>query len=275
MTDAKRELHDELIASGLERREVRWLLEEFYVDSSPESVFAVRAAGERRRAGEPLQYVIGHWPFRGLDVDVDPRVLIPRPETEELVGRTLDELARDDHRAPLILDLGCGSGAIGLSLLMELGERGVAANLVGVDASSDAIDVARQNARKHGLGAVSFVLSSWFDNLDESLRGRFDAIVANPPYVGESELNDLDPVLGHEPRAALVSSDAHGVVGFADVEHIIAESRPWLARSGFLVLEHGHAQRDAALKACRSAGFSTFRDFDDVSGYPRMLVARQ
>ncbi len=263
----------ELVALGLERHEARWLTQEF-ADPSGADHAALLAAAQRRRAGEPLQYVIGHWPFRALDLDVDPRVLIPRPETEELVAVALGELV-DGPGAPLILDLGCGSGALGLSVLDELRSRGVVATLVAVDESRDALDVARANARKHALHTVSFVTSSWFDALDHSLRGRFDLIVANPPYVGALEMQDLDPVLGHEPRGALVSPDADGVVGFADLGIIVREARGWLRPGGSLVVEHGAAQREALVALARARGYVRVRDLEDLSGRPRMFVARQ
>ena len=132
--------------------------------------------------------MIGHWPFRGLDLEVDERVLIPRPETEELVTHALAALASTPVAAPLVVDLGCGSGAIGLSVVTELAARGVTSALVGVDRSSDALEVARANALKHSVLSASFVRSSWFDDLDPSLRARVDLVAANPPYVAADEL---------------------------------------------------------------------------------------
>lgn len=236
----------------------------------------LREALARRLAGEPLQYVFGHWPFRGLDLDLDKRVLIPRPETEELVDVALGELAASEYAIePLVLDLGCGSGAIGLSLLAELNGRGVRASLVALDSSSDALDVARQNARKLGLHAVSFVTSDWFAELDDSFRGHFDLVVANPPYVSEDEFASLDAVVRYEPRGALVAADARGVGGFAEVERILRETRDWLAPSGVLVLEHGATQRDAVLESCERAGYDEYHDRDDLAGKARILVARR
>lgn len=270
MTDAEQQLVTELVIAGVERREARWLVEEFGDDP-----VALELAKRRRLRGEPLQYVLGHWPFRTLDLAVDSRVLIPRPETEELVDVALHELAAIDLAAPLMLDLGCGSGAIGLSLLAELADRGVHASLVAIDKSPDALANARSNAVKHTLHSVTFVSSDWFASLDRSLRGRFDLIVANPPYVGNDEFAGLDEVLGYEPRTALVARDARGVGGFADIERIIAESPEWLGPRGVLVLEHGEAHRDAVLRACVDAGFREHHDFDDLAGHPRVLVARR
>ncbi|MGA2294262.1 MAG: peptide chain release factor N(5)-glutamine methyltransferase [Acidimicrobiales bacterium] len=272
MTAANRDLVAELVVEGLERREARWLVDEFAAD---DDLAALRIAVERRKRGEPIQYVLGHWPFRGLDLDVDGRVLIPRPESEELVGVALNELVRQAAVTPLIVDLGCGSGAIGLALLSELASRNVAATLVGVDESADALDVARANADKHGLRGATFVRSSWYDALDETLRGKVDLFVANPPYVGLEELEHLDAVLQFEPHGAIVSPDAHGVVGFADLAVIITGASAWLSPRGVLVCEHSNLHRDAAVSAARDAGFSSVDDLDDMAGHPRILVARR
>ena len=184
-------------------------------------------------------------------------------------------LAEGDVTVPAIVDLGCGSGAIGLALVAELLERGVVATLVAVDESPDALVVARQNALKHGLAAVSFVQSSWFEDLDPSLRGRIDLVVANPPYVGAEEYASLDPVLGYEPIGALVAPDGPTAPGFADLEVIIGESLAWLSPGGRLVCEHGHMQREAVLDAATVAGYVDVTDLDDMGGWPRILVARR
>ncbi len=270
MTGAEPTVLAGLVAAGLERREARWLVEECGSDHD-----ALADALARRLAGEPLQYVIGHWPFRRLDLDVDARALIPRPETEELVGRAIDVLALSNVPAPIVLDLGCGTGAIGLSLLAELAERGVAATLIAVDVSSAALALCRQNALKHELYSVSFVLGSWYDGLDESLAGRVDLVVSNPPYVGALERVSLDPVLDHEPSGALVAADAEGVGGFADLAAVIAGAPRWLAAGGALVVEHGHDQREAVRRAAFGAGLRDVVDFEDLAGKPRILVARR
>ncbi len=275
MTDVNPLLVTELIAAGLSRREARWLVEEFMPGGDHEAIGALRRAAQRRLDGEPLQYIIGHWPFRSLDLDLDARVLIPRPETEELVGVALVELAKSGVAAPSIVDLGCGSGAIGLALLQELRERGIRATLVAVDESLDALAVAKRNALKHQLHAVSFVQSSWFDSLDGSLRGHIDLIVSNPPYVGADELASLDPVLRHEPRGALVAEDTQAAIGFSDLEVIIAEAGRWLTEDGVLICEHGDMQREAVMRAADAAGFDVVVDLDDMAGRARILVARR
>jgi len=275
VTDVNAALTAELVGAGLDRQEARWLIEEFIPASDLDAVPALRVAAQRRLDGEPLQYIIGHWPFRSLDLDVDSRVLIPRPETEELVDIALAQLARGDVVAPVIVDLGCGSGAIGLALLDEMGRRGVAASLVAIDESLDALSLARRNARKHQLNAVSFVHSSWFDDVDPSLAGHVDLVVANPPYVSAEEFLTLDPILRFEPIGAIVAPDSSGVGGFGDLEIIINESFTWLKPGGVLVCEHANTHREPVLGAARAAGFSDTFDVDDLAGHPRVLVARR
>lgn len=269
MTGAEPTTLARLVAAGLPAREARWLVEEF------EDGDALEAAVARRLAGEPLQYVIGHWPFRGLDLDVDARALIPRPETEELVGHAITALAQSGSPAPVVLDLGCGTGAIGLSLLAELAERGVPATLISLDESPDALALCRKNALKHRLYAVSFVAGSWYEGLDESLAGRVDLIVSNPPYVGADERATLEPVLDYEPPGALVAPDAEGVAGFADLATVIAGAPRWLAPGGSLVVEHGEGHREAVRRAAYGAGLRDVVDYDDLAGRPRVLVARR
>jgi release factor glutamine methyltransferase len=263
-----------LVSMGLERHEARWLVEEFLPGGDLAEMPTVVRAAQRRLDGEPLQYIIGHWPFRSLDLDVDPRVLIPRPETEELVSVALREVAPVSN-APLILDLGCGSGAIGLALVSELRERGVVASLVALDESLDALAVARRNAVKHQLLSVSFVHSTWFRALDDSLRGRVDAIVTNPPYVGAGEFETLDDVLRYEPRGALVAPDHQGYAGLEDIATILEEGLEWLTPGGVLVMEHGEHQRDVIIELARDAGWSDVVDHDDLNGRPRILVGRR
>lgn len=258
---------------GVARREARWLVEEFASsDDSDGSTRAITAA-RRRLNGEPLQYILGHWPFRELDLDVDARVLIPRPETEELVTFALEELARRNVTAPIIVDLGCGSGAIGLALHCELRDRGVMSALVALDSSLDALDVTRINAIKHGVSAVSFVHSNWFDALDPSLRGRIDLIVSNPPYVAANEFETLDPVLRHEPYGALVSKDVAAGGGLADVAHIVEHALGWLSPRGVLIVEHGFAQGPPTRTLAREGGFAHVRTECDLGGHDRFLIA--
>jgi release factor glutamine methyltransferase len=146
---------------------------------------------------------------------------------------------------------------------------------VAVDESDGALAVARRNALKHRLTAVSFVRSNWYDQLDASLAHRVNLIVANPPYVGEVEFAELDPVLHHEPRGALVSDDAAGAAGFADLAVVIEGAARWLAPGGSLVVEHGSTQGAPSRAAAQRGGFEQCRTLRDLVGLERILVARR
>jgi release factor glutamine methyltransferase len=263
-------------------REARWIVEVGGIEAAP-------ALADRRAAGEPLQYVLGRWPFRSLELQVDPRVLIPRPETEQVAEVALGELARvlaDPDRPAgtpgLAVDLGTGSGAIALSLATE-GAVGAPLEVWATDASADALCVARSNLAalaRTDPGAASRVQTAegwWFDALPPALRGRVDLVVSNPPYVAESEIGGLDEVVrAWEPHTALVSArGACGVGGMADIETIVAGAPRWLTPSGALVVEIAPAQAYAAIDAARRAGFSQVTTAYDLAGRLRMLVARR
>lgn len=268
MARASNDLVDAVVARGIGPSEARWLVEEFGHERSAD---VLDHAIARRLAGEPLQYVLGHWPFRGLDLVVDPRVLIPRPETEQLVDVALHALAGSGDRIA-VLDLGCGSGAIGLALATELEDRWVTVELTALDESADALAVARENAERCGVTAT-FVQSDWYRALDPALHAHFDVIVANPPYVSVFDINEVDPVVAYEPASALLSSDADGAAGFADLAAVITGAPRWLAAGGVLVCEHGARQGAAARGAAQSVGMSATTELD-LGGLERFLVAR-
>jgi release factor glutamine methyltransferase len=236
---------------------------------------------DRRVSGEPLQYVLGSWSFRGIDLMVDPRVLIPRPETEQVVEIALEEAARRGmRRAPrrhlslvdvvptlAVADLGTGSGAIALALDAELPDVVVWAT----DVSADALAVARANVAGAAATRVRIAEGQWFDALPESLRGRLELIVSNPPYVAESEVLDLpDEVADYEPRAALVS----GPTGAEALEHLLGHAREWLVADGVLVCELSPHQAAAMVERARELGYADAFVRKDLAGRPRVLVAR-
>jgi release factor glutamine methyltransferase len=256
----------ELVEAGVATHEARWLLEEYADDPA-----ALAAAVERRLSGEPLQYVLGHWPFRTLDLVVDSRALIPRPETEWLVDVAWAQVR--DRPALRVLDLGCGTGAIGLALADEARRSGVALWLVAADRSRDALALCALNAARVGL-TPTLVRSVWFDDLDPAWRGSFDLVVTNPPYVSRTQWSTRAAELSYEPVEALVAADTPDAEGFADVAAIIASTRAWLAPDGVLVAEHGEDQGEAATRAARDAGFTQVSDNDDLAHRPRVLVAR-
>jgi release factor glutamine methyltransferase len=290
------------IAAQLDsRREATWIVQHASAGHAGEERLerVAHELADRRSTGEPLQYVLGRWPFRSLDLKVDRRVLIPRPETEEVVGVALaelrrarassgpDDLAGHDPTAgaspgPVCVDLGTGAGGIALSLATEGGTVGPGLEVWATDRSSAALDVARDNL--HNLGQsdptaasrVRLVEGSWFDALPAELAGHVDLVVSNPPYVAESEYPDLDPVVRRwEPRAALVAArGAGGVGGMAAIEAVIAGAPRWLRRTGAIVVEIAPSQARPSIEAARRAGFSHMTTEQDLSGRPRMLVAR-
>ena len=224
---------------------------------------------ERRLTGEPLQYVLGVWGFRSLDLMVDRRVLIPRPETEAVVEVAIGELRRRGRRHPLLADLGTGSGAIALSLASEV----PGCEVWATDDSSRALAVARANLAGLGKAATGVRLAEgrWFAALPPILRGRLDLVVSNPPYVGEREVPDLPPeVAAWEPHEALVA----GPTGLEQVEAITEEAPAWLARPGTLVLEVAPHQAGPAVGLAHGAGFAEAQVLPDLAGRLRVVVAR-
>jgi release factor glutamine methyltransferase len=266
-------LLDELTASLDSRREAGWLLDEVAGLDDHERLARARELAMRRRTGEPLQYVVGHWPFRELDLLVDRRALIPRPETEQLVGLALAALPGQlaSRRA---VDLGCGTGAIALSLAIE-GARCVSDLQVhATDVSDDALALARRNAELLGAD-VTFHEGSWFQALPESLLHRVDLLCANPPYVSHAERPSLAHELDFEPELALVADDGtDGTPGFAAVETVVLGAVHWLAPGGTLLVEHGETHRPAALACAKNSGLTDVADLEDLAGRPRFLRAR-
>lgn len=242
-----------------------------------EEVATARRLALRRAEGRPLQYVLGQWSFRTLEVAVDGRVLIPRPETEQVVQVALEELARVGRAStatPVAVDLGTGSGVIALSLAAE-GPRPL--EVWATDLSADALDVTRGNlGRLAGADPVAaanvrLVRGSWFRALPPDLAGRVSVIVSNPPYVSAEEWAQLDPVVrDHEPYDALVP----GPRGLEAIEHIVTEAASWLAPGGAIVVELAPHQAEAACRLARAQGLHDVEVRPDLAGRPRALLGR-
>ena len=223
----------------------------------------------RRLAGEPLQYVMSRWAFRHLDLFVDKRVLIPRPETELAVEHALSMLANLDGFARVV-DLGTGSGAIGLAIASESHPREVEVWLT--DESSDALDVARANVAtlgRHG-SRVKIAQGSWWSALPEDLVGTIDVAVCNPPYIAIGDPEVAVDVLEWEPHTALFADDD----GFADLQLVIAGAPRWLRAGGSLILEIGHRQAARVTEAMIAAGFEDVETHHDLAGRDRFVVGR-
>jgi release factor glutamine methyltransferase len=272
--------------------EARWMVEHVSGFDAAELVTAeeepatARAAAQledligRRARGEPLQYVLGGWLFRGLELLVDARVLIPRPETEVTAQVAIDEAVRLGARRGrpdpwagaattyTVADLGTGAGALALALAGELPD----AEVWGTDVSEDALAVARANVAGTGLPStrVRLAAGSWFDALPRALRGRLRLVVSNPPYVAESEVADLPVELQHEPRGALVS----GPSGMEAIEELARDAPSWLEAAGTFVCEIAPQRSEAAAKIAAASGFEEVLVRPDLAGRDRVLVAR-
>jgi release factor glutamine methyltransferase len=288
-------------ASGFEGAELVLGLSE---PATVRGVTAFDAMVARRLAGEPLQYVVGRWGFRTLDLMVDRRVLIPRPETEVVAGVAIDEVARiartaageegvgraDDGDAaarailsepvrgagrvlampgsPLVVvDLGTGSGAIGLSVAVERPD----VHVVLTDASADALAVAQANLAGIGRAAtrVRIAEGDWFAALPAELLGAVDVVVSNPPYVAVDD--DLPAeVADWEPASALIAPDA----GLAHLRIIVEGAPSWLRPGGSLVLEMAPTQTDTITALAIERGYVDVEIVDDLTGRPRIVRAR-
>ncbi|HMD46091.1 MAG TPA: peptide chain release factor N(5)-glutamine methyltransferase [Acidimicrobiales bacterium] len=248
----------------------------------PDARVAMEDMASRRLAGVPLQYVLGRWAFRTLELVVDERVLIPRPETEQVVEVALGELARVARSGapPTVADLGTGSGAIALSVAAEAGGVAPGVSVSATDVSPDALEVAAANRRllaaTHPDAAARVVLAegSWWDALPQDLAGRLGLVVANPPYVAVDEWPDLDAEVRAEPYGALVAAPgSDGTPGLAAVETIVRGAARWLTRGGAVVVEIAPHQSTAAQACARSAGFTRVEVRPDLAGRARVLVA--
>jgi release factor glutamine methyltransferase len=221
---------------------------------APEELFALESFARRRLAGEPVAYLTGRREFWSLDLEVTPDVLVPRPETELLVERALAAIA--GLARPGVLDLGTGSGAIALAIASARPD----ATVTAADRSAAALAVARRNAARLGFANVKFVEGDWFAPFAGA---RFDAIVANPPYVAAG-----DPALAalaHEPRTALVA----GKDGLEALAAIASGADAHLAPGGTLLLEHGADQGAAVRDLLRAAGFTDIETRRDLAGHER------
>jgi release factor glutamine methyltransferase len=252
------------------RADAEWLLadalgvsrSELHMDGTQELpadvAGAFRRAIARRAAREPLAYILGEWGFRGLELQVDSRVLIPRPETEALVERSLALLAGIDQ--PRVLDIGVGSGAIALSIADEH----PGAQVVATDPSTGALSVAEENRARAGLGArVELVRGELF----AGLAGLFDLVVSNPPYVDPADFHALEPeVRVYEPREALLAS---GVT-----EAIAAGAPEVLVPGGALALEVADGTAAEIAAGLGRIGYEEVTITRDLAGRERIVDGR-
>ena len=211
----------------------------------------------RRSAGEPVAYITGHGEFFSLELKVTPAVLIPRPETERLVEFALERIASDG--ACRVLDLGTGNGCIAISIA----KHRLLARVIAVDNSAAALAVARDNAQRHAVANLELLESDWFGALAGQ---RFDAIVANPPYVAAGDLHLKQGDLRFEPATAL----AAGADGLDCIRLIVASAPQYLNHGGWLAFEHGYDQAARCRELLAQAGFSDVFSRTDLAGIERV-----
>ena len=256
-----------LYCLGKPATERAWLMAHDDVLPAPQATQKFQSLIQRRADGEPLAYLTGHKEFFGLDLQVDARVLVPRPDTETLVDWAIEIATQNQHSLAQgaltpwrIVDLGTGSGAIALALKHAL----PTAQVWATDFSSAALEVATANASRLNL-SVQFAHGAWLQALaPESRAEGFDLIVSNPPYIAEGDTHL--PALVYEPRCALTS----GADGLDDIRRIVAQAPVCLKPGGWLLLEHGHDQAVAVAQLLQHQGFASVQSKKDLAGVARV-----
>jgi release factor glutamine methyltransferase len=221
----------------------------------------------RRALGEPLQYITGRQEFYGLDFEVNPAVLIPRPETEILVETALELIGNTEAKSS-ICDVGTGSGCLAITLLHERPR----ARAIAVDTSEAALGVASRNAARHCVSErITFQVSDCFAALDKSAV-RFDLIVSNPPYIANKDLAGLQrEVRDYEPRGALTAADD----GLSVIQRLLTDAPHFLIGGGHLVMEIGFGQRGAVERLCDPLVWKLLGIREDLQGIPRTAVLQK
>ena len=236
-----------------------WLIAHETDTLEPNVISQFQILLERRLSGEPIAYILGKREFYGLDFIVTPDTLIPRPDTETLVEAALAKIPTGKSYS--ILDLGTGSGVIALAIAKNRPKSRV----IAVDVSSTAIKVAENNACNLAISNIEFVLSHWFDQLNNI---RFDVIVSNPPYIAYDDAHLSQGDLRFEPHNALVS----GIDGLEDIRHIITNSLIHLHPQGWLMLEHGYDQAEQVADLMAHAGLVNIETFKDLGQQERVTI---
>jgi release factor glutamine methyltransferase len=238
-----------------------WLIAHEYDALQPNIQKAFEALLNRRLAGEPIAYIMGRREFYGLDLLVTPDTLIPRPDTETLVEAALAKILDNSNQS--ILDLGAGTGAIALAVAKHRPK----ANVVGVDASPAALEVAKNNAASLAITNVRFILSDWYAGLANQ---RFDLIVSNPPYIEQNDIHLTQGDVRFEPISALTS----GADGLDDIRHIVEHCLIYLKPQGWLMIEHGYNQADLVADLMAQAGLVSIETLKDLAGNNRVTMAK-
>ena len=255
-----------LLAEAL-GRDRTYLIVNFNQELSAETLESYGALLGRRAAGEPLQYILGRQEFFGLEFEVTPDVLIPRPETELIVEEAARLAAIDSAGGPVIVDVGTGSGCLAVALAREIGN----ARVIATDISPAALRVAQRNALRHGLaGRIEFIAADLLDALTD--RPFADFIVSNPPYVAAREMATLQrEVREWEPRIAL--TDFADGLGF--YRRLLGDAPPRLKPGGHLICELGYEQAGRVVALVDEDAWDGPRTLNDLQGIPRTLVLQR
>jgi release factor glutamine methyltransferase len=263
LPDAETRIEAQLLLSralgGVSRA---WLITHEHDLPTPDQHQAFEALLDRRLNGEPVAYLLGQREFFGLSFNVTPAVLIPRPDTEILVETALELISQ--QQAARVLDMGVGSGAITIAIAKQRPR----AQVLGIDHSQAALDVAKGNAEALGAGNAEFRLSHWFSALDGE---QFDIIVSNPPYIAADDPHLAQGDLRFEPSSALAS----GADGLDDIREIVAQAPRHLKTQGWLLLEHGYDQAEKVADLMRSQGFEEIRSVTDLSAILRVTLGKK
>lgn len=216
---------------------------------------------QRRLRGEPIAYILGQREFYGLALMVTPDTLIPRPDTETLVEAALAKIPNNSRCS--VLDLGTGTGAVALAIAKHSPQ----ANIIAVDASNAALEIAKKNAHALGILNVEFKLSDWFNRLTHE---KFDVIVSNPPYIEQDDIHLTQGDLRFEPISALAS----GIDGLDDIRHIIDNCLIYLKPQGWLMLEHGYNQAELVTDLMAQNGLVDIATLKDLGNQNRVTIGK-
>lgn len=244
-----------------------------------EILLAWKSFEARRLSGVPVAYLTGTKGFHGIELKVNEAVLIPRPETELLVDLALEEIQRIHARSPnqsiQVLDLGTGSGAIALAIAhatSAISEASIDIDVFGIDQSSAAIELARENAKALGLVKwVTFLTSNWYAAIPDRYRSAVDIIVSNPPYIQKDDPHLQTGDLRFEPQSALTDYDD----GLSCIRQILNGAHQYLKPDGLIAIEHGYDQAAAVTALMKTQGFQAITSLPDLAGHLRISLARK
>jgi release factor glutamine methyltransferase len=253
----------QMLLAHVLQRDRAWLIahDDYLLDSHERRAFD--ALRRRRVQGEPMAYILGEREFMSLSFEVNAHVLIPRPETELLVQTALEILR--PLLAPVVLDLGTGSGVIAVSVAKQRPDAQVWAS----DSSSKALEVAKRNAHNNGV-EIGWIQGSWFEPLAAlPMQKGFDAILSNPPYIAVTDAHLDQGDLRFEPRSAL-TDEADGLSAYRSIAR---DAKRYLRHAGVLLFEHGFEQADAIVEILGQAGYEEINTVRDLAGHPRVTLA--